>query len=236
MRPARHLDDGSGLPASIVQLLVSRIAIGLEKSAEAGEMRARSLALAVGRVEIGRCRRADALPAPVVAGVHPQPAGPGLAGARRQHRDRRVVGMDLVGCEYMRADVVDQRLEQPADLADPVRHGRAVEFDAFAGVDFRLPVEREVVDVLGHQHMREQAGACLAARDGQCWCWRLGDGVATLAGELGADVAHDLEAAGHILQHLGHVLAQRRHRPAARAAAVGMRSGVDDLVARQMVG
>ena len=51
-----------------------------------------------------------------------------------------------------------------------------------------------------------------------------------------ADVAHDLEAAGHILQNLGHVLAKRRHRPAARAAAIGMRSGVDDLVARQMVG
>ena len=71
MRPARHLDDGAGLPASIVQLVVARIAVGLQEAAEPGEMRARSLTLAVGRVEIRRCRWADALPTPIVAGVDP---------------------------------------------------------------------------------------------------------------------------------------------------------------------
>ena len=117
--------------------------------------------------------------------------------------------MDLVGREHVGANVVDKRLKQPADLAYPVRHGRAVEVDALASVDLRLPVERKVVCILRHQHVREQARTCLAARDGQRRCGCLGNGVATLAGELGADVAHDLEAARHILQHLGHVLAQR---------------------------
>jgi hypothetical protein len=71
--------------------------------------------------------------------------------------------VDLVGRKYMGTDVVDQWLEQPADLADPVRHGRTVEVDTFAGVNLRLPVEWQMVGILGHQHVREQAGpACRA--------------------------------------------------------------------------
>ena len=71
----------------------------------------------------------------------------------------------------------------------------------------RLSVEWQMIGALGRQHMREQAGASTLTRDRQCRGWCLGDGVALLAGKLGTDVAHDLEAAGHILQHLGYVLA-----------------------------
>jgi hypothetical protein len=41
----------------------------------------------------------------------------------------------------MGSDAVDQGLEQPADLTQPVGQRRAAELDTFAGVDLRLAVE-----------------------------------------------------------------------------------------------
>jgi hypothetical protein len=61
----------------------------------------------------------------------------------------------------------------------------------------------------------------------------LGDRGAALAGELGVDVAHDLEAGRHILQHFGYFLAQRGHGAPAGGAAVRLRRGMDDLLAGQ---
>jgi hypothetical protein len=79
-------------------------------------------------------------------------------------------------------------------LADPIRHRRAVEVDAVAGIDRGLAVERQVVGVLGDEHMGEQRRARLATRDRQRRCRGLADGVAALAGKLGADMTNDLEA------------------------------------------
>ena len=72
-------------------------------------------------------------------------------GTRTDIRISHEMGVEVL---FSRTDVLDQRLEQPADLADPVGHGRAVEVDAFTGVDLRLPIERQVVGVLGDQHVR----------------------------------------------------------------------------------
>jgi hypothetical protein len=44
-----------------------------------------------------------------------------------------------------------QRIEPPACSADPVREGRSVQRDALAGEDLGLPVERQVVAVVGSQ-------------------------------------------------------------------------------------
>jgi hypothetical protein len=49
-----------------------------------------------------------------------------------------------------------QRLEPPAGPAHPVAQGRAVELDALAGEDLGLPVKRQKIGVLGHEHVREQ--------------------------------------------------------------------------------
>src|SRR5208283_4259652 len=49
-------------------------------------------------------------------------------------------------------------------VADPVGEGGAVEFDAFAGIDDGLAVQRGMVAVLRDQHMRDQARpGCRAA-------------------------------------------------------------------------
>jgi hypothetical protein len=50
--------------------------------------------------------------------------------------------VDLLGGEHVAADPLDDRLQQPDRLADPIAQGRAVEIEAVAGVDLALPVER----------------------------------------------------------------------------------------------
>jgi hypothetical protein len=62
-------------------------------------MRLRMLAFSVGRMEEQRCRRLRAGEWPFVANVGPQPAGLGLAGARRQDRHRRIVDVQIVAGE-----------------------------------------------------------------------------------------------------------------------------------------
>jgi hypothetical protein len=47
-------------------------------------------------------------------------------------------------------------LEVEPDRAHPLRHQRAPEFDAVAGVDRLLPVERQAVGVFRHRDLREQ--------------------------------------------------------------------------------
>jgi hypothetical protein len=60
------------------------------------QMRPRMLTLAVGRVEEQSRRRPRAGKWPLIANIGPQPAGLGLAGARREDRHRRVVDVQRV--------------------------------------------------------------------------------------------------------------------------------------------
>ena len=50
----------------------------------------------------------------IIANIRPQPSGLGLAVARRQHRNRRVVGMSL-SHEYIAAQCFDQRFTRRLD-------------------------------------------------------------------------------------------------------------------------
>jgi methyl-accepting chemotaxis protein len=134
----------------------------MHEAAEAGEMVFRMLALAVAREAILGRRRRRSAPGALVAGVGPEPGGLRLAGARREHADRRVVGEDrpivLGGREHVPADGVGQRREQRGGLADPVGEGGAVQVEPVALEDPGLAVERQVVGVLADQDMGEQAG------------------------------------------------------------------------------
>ncbi len=133
MGPASDLDDRVAVEAA-----VAGIAIGLQEALERLKMRSRPLALAIGRVAEQHHRRRTVAGRAVVAHVHPQPAGPGLAMARRQHRHRRVVGMQLAGREGLLRQGLIQRLQQRADASHPARQGRAIELYALAGVDLAL--------------------------------------------------------------------------------------------------
>lgn len=222
----------------MVYRLEAAIAVGLEEAGEAGHVRRRALAAAVGAVEVGGSRRGVAAERPVVAHVDPQPPGLGPAEPRRQHWHRGVVAMDLRGGEDVLLDPDDDRIEQPGRLADPVAQGRAVEIQSFPGIDLGLAIQRQVVAVFRHQQMRQQARCGAAAWGGHRRCRGLGDGVAGIAGIFRADVADDLEVSRHVIEHLGHVLTKLAHTPTTRGTGAGAVVGglMHHLLARQMFG
>jgi hypothetical protein len=80
------------------------IAIDLEDTFEPREMGLRPIGPAVRTIEIDRCRRAWPIPRSIVSNVNPQPPGLGAAAARFENRDRRVVGEQLIGDEYVRCE------------------------------------------------------------------------------------------------------------------------------------
>ena len=121
MRPAGDLADRAGP----VELAEAGIAVGLQDAAEAAKMALRMDALAVGAVAVEHRRRRFARPRPVVAHISPQAPGRGLAGARRQHRHRRVIAVDLVTGQHMGGDRFDQRLQLEGGAADPAGERRA---------------------------------------------------------------------------------------------------------------
>src|SRR5215467_2640130 len=95
MRPAAGLDDATAGE----QFIEPGIAVGVNDAAEVLQMRLRVLAFAVGRVEEQGRRLPPTSERPLIADIGPQPAGLGLAGARRQYRHRGVVDMQRAASE-----------------------------------------------------------------------------------------------------------------------------------------
>ncbi len=134
----------------------------------------------------------------------------------------------------MDADGFDKRREQMACCADPARERGAIEVDALAAVDLRLPIERQRVGIFGDQNMGQQAGTSDTAVDGPGRCRSLHDPVAAVAAQLRADVADDLETCPDVLQHLGGIFAQFT-QPAAAAGAGSLTGQMGVDLARQML-
>ena len=83
MRPAGDFGYRRGLPVrALVEWPETRITVGLQEAAECSQVRTRTLAPAIGRVAIHDRWRGRTTKRPLIAQVHPQPAGLGLAGAR----------------------------------------------------------------------------------------------------------------------------------------------------------
>ncbi len=89
VRQAGRLDNA----IARIELSKAGIAIGLEKATEPGEMGARVLALAVGRIAVEHTRRRGAAKRAVVTHIGPDAARPGPSQPRRQHRHRGVVSV-----------------------------------------------------------------------------------------------------------------------------------------------
>jgi hypothetical protein len=73
-----------------------------------------------------------ALPRSLIQHIGPDASGPGLAVPRRQHRDRRIIGMDHRRCHHMGADQIRQWGDPPGGVTDPVGQGGALDLDALA--------------------------------------------------------------------------------------------------------
>lgn len=110
-----------------------------------------------------------------------------------------------------------QGRQQRRSRSNPIGQGQAVEFDAFSGVDLSLAVKRQVVAVLGHQHIGKKSRAWRSAPHRPGDHRRLRDRLANSADDLGADMPDDLEQ-GDALQHLGLVLAKPAQLSAASLA------------------
>lgn len=98
--------------------------------------------------------------------------------------------------------------------------------------DTFLAVQRQMVLVLGHQHLGEQAGGRDALVDDVRRHRRLHEGLTRSARPLAADVAFDGEVARGVVELLGHILADAAHR--ATTGASGRLGFVTDLGARQL--
>ena len=73
--------------------------------------------------------------------------------AGRKYRNRRVVAVDLRSSQEVLPDLIDQGRNKVAGCAHPAGKRRAIEIDALACKDLRLPVERLEICELGHQNM-----------------------------------------------------------------------------------
>ena len=149
MRPAAGLDN----PSAGEQFVEPGIAVGVNDAAEILQMRLRMLAFAVGRVEEQSRRRPRAGERPLVADIGPQPAGLGLAGARRQDRHRCVVDVQGVAGEDVGGEGVDQRLQRRRRAPTQTGQGRGLQAHPVAGEDLGLAIERQVVVILRDDDM-----------------------------------------------------------------------------------
>ena len=106
-----------------------------------------------------------AAPRAFIPAVGPKAGGLGLASARRQHRDRGVVGKDRLPRQNMPPDGVGQRFQQGGGFADPIRQRRAIQIEPIALEDLALAVEWQMVGILVDQNMRQQPGAGTSTLD-----------------------------------------------------------------------
>ena len=152
--------------------------------------------------------------------------------ARLEHLHRRFVGVQDAAGEYFGLQRIEQRLQPYAAGADPLRQGRAGNGQTGACKDGFLAEQRQMVGVLGHQHLGQQTrgGDAFVDHMGLDRC--LSDGFALRARPLAADVALHREHARHIVEFLGHVFTDAFHRTATGA---GGRLGlVADFASRQV--
>ena len=85
--------------------------------------------------------------------------------------------MKLAGSEDVPGKGFDQRIDQAETFSDSLGHRRALQFRSFPRVDLRLPVQWEMVGVLGGQDVAQQPrpgkapkSAATAPRPARCAC------------------------------------------------------------------
>src|SRR5882757_1237547 len=202
--PACDFDDRF----PFIEMLEPSVGIGLESALVELQVLLWVLSLAVGRVgEPDRwCGRISRWP--IIANIRPEPSGLGSSVAWGEYGDWRVVSVELAGRHHMITYCIDKRCEQIAGCTNPSGQRRAIKIYSLARIDLRLPVKRQVVCILGNQHMSEQPRSRKPTIDRSRWCRCLHDLVTGVATQLRAHMADDLEAGPHSLQHLCNILAQ----------------------------
>lgn len=76
-----------------------------------------------------------------------------------------------------------QRTQVEGGLSHSIRQRRTIELNALAGVNLRLPIERQVIGIFGDQHLGDGGLGRQSALDQPSRGWRLYDSI--LAGPAG---------------------------------------------------
>ena len=71
--------------------------------------------------------------------------------------------------------MVPQGAKIPCGPPDPVCKGRSIQLDALPSIDLRLPIKRQVIGILGNQHLGDQGFGGDAAFDNTSRCRGLDD-------------------------------------------------------------
>jgi hypothetical protein len=156
---------GQGLEASI--------AFHVQNAPEVFEMRSRTLSLAVRCKHTDRSRWLRSTPGALLAGIDPETSSLRSPATGIEHRDRCVVGKQMIGGKHAFGQPLMQFLKPPTGTADPSGQRRTREIDAVAGEDLRLPIKRRVIAVFADQHLGEQRRRRQAAGDHPLRRWRL---------------------------------------------------------------
>src|SRR3954453_3479097 len=237
MAPAEGERDRAA-PALVGKPAEAAIAVHLQGAAEPGQVGRRPGRLAVAGIDIGHGRRPMSERGTVVGRVAPEPALARSAEAALQGGQWRVIGEHPGMPDHMVEDEIAQRPQPLAGLADPVAQGGAVELDALPGEDLALPVERDAVAVLGHQHLDQQRLSGQAAGDDARRRRLLVNALLTApAGIAGPDGHQHPELGRHDVEPLAPVLADPPHLLVATwAMAVGkVQHLLDPLQVRRQV-
>ena len=126
--------------ADAVELFEPGITIGMHEPGIALQVPGRTDSLAVHAEPVEGGRRDIGAPGTFIPRIDPDPDGPCLAVPRREHIDRRVVGMDCGAGPDMRAERLGEGFEQRCGLADPVRQHSAVQIKTRTRQDLALAV------------------------------------------------------------------------------------------------
>ena len=171
--------------------LVSAVAIHLQHAGEAGEHRLGMRRAAARGIEVDDAGWIRASPAAVVTRQCPEIAGLGSTAARVEDRRLGLVHEQLARGLQMPGQTVDDRLQVERCLADPIGQHRAAQVDPGPGIDLRLTVERQVVGILGDQHMGEQRLGGQCAFEQVCGCRGLHNGAGASAAGIFRPNGHD---------------------------------------------
>ena len=167
------------------------------------------------RVEKHHPRRVRTGPRTLIAGQRPQIPRLGLAPARIQNRRPGLVHEQMPGPLQVPGQPVHHRGQMKRRLAHPAGERGAVQFHAQAGVELRLAVERQMVRILGNEHLCQGSLGGQSALDQMRRCGCLDD--ALLAGPAGVLRAHrddDAKLRRFDVQPLTAILADAHHLPA----------------------
>jgi len=221
MELASRIGHATGLrDASRHGLLVSRVIVTDQRAAPAAAAvlldaeEAASVAPGPTLCEVEH-HRVDVVPGR--GAVAPQVRPVRLAQSRLEHGNWRFIGMQHTPAEQVFAHGLYQRRQLHPDGADPLGLRRARHGEAGPSEDALLPIQRLMIDVLGHRDVGHQPSGGDAFVDDVRGHGHLDQRLAPGAGPLATHMTLHRERTGRVVELLGHVLADALERAAATA-------------------